>query len=185
MSWNKSTKETAKRNERRKTGWKRNVKSVSQMTGRNKQAGCKGKEKITENTALIAKERALNCKEETTQGKETEKSLKNTVKIESTNNEDCKIKEEKRRCSMVVELISVGTEILLGNIVNTNAAFLSEKCAALGLATRERYTGMCQRAGIPCVFIEDLGRAIGKDNRMIAAVTEAGFARMIKEAMEA
>lgn len=35
---------------------------------------------------------------------------------------------------MVVELISVGTEILLGNIVNTNAAYLSEKCAALGLS---------------------------------------------------
>lgn len=35
---------------------------------------------------------------------------------------------------MVVELISVGTEILLGNIVNTNAAYLSEKCAGLGLA---------------------------------------------------
>ena len=35
---------------------------------------------------------------------------------------------------MVVELISVGTEILLGNIVNTNAAYLSEKCAELGLA---------------------------------------------------
>lgn len=35
---------------------------------------------------------------------------------------------------MVVELISVGTEILLGNIVNTNAAFLSEECAKLGLS---------------------------------------------------
>lgn len=35
---------------------------------------------------------------------------------------------------MVVELISVGTEILLGNIVNTNAAYLSEKCASLGLS---------------------------------------------------
>lgn len=35
---------------------------------------------------------------------------------------------------MVVELISVGTEILLGNIVNTNAAYLSEKCALLGLS---------------------------------------------------
>lgn len=35
---------------------------------------------------------------------------------------------------MTVELISVGTEILLGNIVNTNAAFLSEKCAMLGLS---------------------------------------------------
>ena len=35
---------------------------------------------------------------------------------------------------MTVEFISVGTEILLGNIVNTNAAFLAEKCAMLGLS---------------------------------------------------
>lgn len=34
---------------------------------------------------------------------------------------------------MIVELISVGTEILMGNIVNTNAAYLSRKCAELGL----------------------------------------------------
>lgn len=35
---------------------------------------------------------------------------------------------------MTVEFISVGTEILLGNIVNTNAAYLSEQCASLGLS---------------------------------------------------
>lgn len=35
---------------------------------------------------------------------------------------------------MTVELLSVGTEILLGNIVNTNAAYLAEKCAGLGLS---------------------------------------------------
>ncbi len=35
---------------------------------------------------------------------------------------------------MVVELISVGTELLLGNIVNTNAAYLAEQCAACGLS---------------------------------------------------
>jgi len=35
---------------------------------------------------------------------------------------------------MVVELISVGTELLLGNIVNTNAAYLAEQCAYLGLS---------------------------------------------------
>lgn len=34
---------------------------------------------------------------------------------------------------MVVELISVGTELLLGNIVNTNASYLAEQCANLGL----------------------------------------------------
>ena len=35
---------------------------------------------------------------------------------------------------MVVELISVGTEILLGNIVNTNAAYLADQCARLGFS---------------------------------------------------
>lgn len=35
---------------------------------------------------------------------------------------------------MTVELICVGTELLLGNIVNTNAAYLAEKCADLGLS---------------------------------------------------
>jgi nicotinamide-nucleotide amidase len=35
---------------------------------------------------------------------------------------------------MTAEIICVGTELLLGNIVNTNAAYLSEKCAALGLS---------------------------------------------------
>ena len=35
---------------------------------------------------------------------------------------------------MTVELVCVGTEILMGNIVNTNAAYMSEKCAMLGLS---------------------------------------------------
>ena len=34
---------------------------------------------------------------------------------------------------MTCEIICVGTEILLGNIVNTNAKYLSEKCAEFGL----------------------------------------------------
>ena len=41
---------------------------------------------------------------------------------------------------MIVELISVGTEILMGNIVNTNAAYLSEKCAGLGLSIYHQIT---------------------------------------------
>lgn len=56
---------------------------------------------------------------------------------------------------MIVEIISVGTEILLGNIVNTNAAYLSEKCAQLGLScyyqtvvgdNEERMTEVMQNA---------------------------------------
>ncbi|HCR39469.1 MAG TPA: competence/damage-inducible protein A [Lachnospiraceae bacterium] len=41
---------------------------------------------------------------------------------------------------MNVELISVGTELLLGNIVNTNAAYLSKKCAELGLSSYYQVT---------------------------------------------
>lgn len=35
---------------------------------------------------------------------------------------------------MTAELICVGTELLLGNIVNTNGAYLARQCAALGLS---------------------------------------------------
>lgn len=35
---------------------------------------------------------------------------------------------------MITELICVGTELLLGNIVNTNAAYLAQQCANLGLS---------------------------------------------------
>ncbi|TCK97958.1 competence/damage-inducible protein cinA [Natranaerovirga hydrolytica] len=35
---------------------------------------------------------------------------------------------------MIAELISVGTELLLGNILNSNAKYLSEQCSELGLS---------------------------------------------------
>lgn len=35
---------------------------------------------------------------------------------------------------MTTEIVCVGTELLLGNIVNTNAAYLAEQCAGLGLS---------------------------------------------------
>lgn len=41
---------------------------------------------------------------------------------------------------MTVELISVGTELLLGNIVNTNANYLSIKCAELGFSIYHQVT---------------------------------------------
>ena len=34
---------------------------------------------------------------------------------------------------MTAELIAVGTELLLGNIANTDAQYLSEKLSALGI----------------------------------------------------
>ena len=37
---------------------------------------------------------------------------------------------------MTAEIISVGTELLLGNILNTNAQYLSRELAALGITVR-------------------------------------------------
>ena len=36
---------------------------------------------------------------------------------------------------MTAETIFVGTELLLGNIVNTNGAYLADRLAALGIST--------------------------------------------------
>ncbi len=56
---------------------------------------------------------------------------------------------------MTVEVIAVGTELLLGNIVNTNTQYLAEKCAGLGLSmyyqsvvgdNEERMSDMFRRA---------------------------------------
>ena len=64
---------------------------------------------------------------------------------------------------MTVEIICVGTELLLGNIVNTNAAFLAEQCAGLGLScyyqtvvgdNRERLLDAVKK-GLACCFRED------------------------------
>ena len=40
---------------------------------------------------------------------------------------------------MIAELIAVGTELLLGNIANTDAQMISEKLSALGI-TVHRHT---------------------------------------------
>lgn len=44
-----------------------------------------------------------------------------------------KIKKKKGQMKMIAEIICVGTEILLGDIVNTNARFLSQELAKTGI----------------------------------------------------
>lgn len=41
---------------------------------------------------------------------------------------------------MIIEFISVGTEILLGSITNTNVRYLAEECAVLGLTNYYQVT---------------------------------------------
>ena len=41
---------------------------------------------------------------------------------------------------MTAEIISVGTELLLGNILNTNAQYLSQELAQLGITVQRQST---------------------------------------------
>lgn len=50
------------------------------------------------------------------------------------------IERERKDIGVIVELISVGTELLMGNIINTNAAYLAGKCAQLGLTMYHQTT---------------------------------------------
>ena len=60
---------------------------------------------------------------------------------------------------MICELISVGTELLLGNIVNTNTQFLAEKCALLGLSLYHQVTVGDNRERLTQVIRTALERA--------------------------
>lgn len=61
--------------------------------------------------------------------------------------------------SMTAELISVGTELLLGNIVNTNAAFLAQECAKLGLSVYYQTTVGDNPGRLKAAVEEALGRS--------------------------
>ncbi len=52
-------------------------------------------------------------------------------------------------------------------------------------ATKQRYRGMCSRAGIEALETDDMGVTIGKPGRMIAVVTDDNFVRMIKASYDA
>lgn len=49
-------------------------------------------------------------------------------------------------------------------------------------ATRERYQRLCERGGVPLLLVRELGAAIGKPERIVAAVTDQGFSNMIQRA---
>ncbi|MCR4588694.1 MAG: competence/damage-inducible protein A, partial [Lachnospiraceae bacterium] len=111
---------------------------------------------------------------------------------------------------MVAEIISVGTELLLGNIVNTNAAYLAEQCALLGIScyyqdvvgdNRERIMGTVraalERADILLIggglgptpddltketCAEILGKQLIMDERVKASIDEFFDKRGIKPA---
>lgn len=67
-------------------------------------------------------------------------------------------------------------------LARAGAASLVLLDAHVSAATRERYERLCERGGIPVLVVPALGTAIGKPERMVAAVTDQGFANMIQRA---
>ena len=50
-------------------------------------------------------------------------------------------------------------------------------------ATKAHYAAMCESHGVPLYTVDAVGSAIGKDSRIVLAVTDAGFQKMIEGAM--
>ncbi|MBQ1818333.1 MAG: ribosomal L7Ae/L30e/S12e/Gadd45 family protein [Clostridia bacterium] len=45
--------------------------------------------------------------------------------------------------------------------------------------TKKRWRETCENAGIPLLFAENVGRAIGREAHIVACVTDNGFAEML------
>ncbi len=67
--------------------------------------------------------------------------------------------------------------------VKNNIARLLILDVSASKATQERYAGYCERAKIPMLVVEEAGRAVGRPDGRVIAVTDAGFATMIEKAV--
>lgn len=50
--------------------------------------------------------------------------------------------------------------------------------------TTQRLQSACRYRSVPWLRLADIGKAIGREGRMVIVITEAGFAGMIKAAYE-
>lgn len=50
-------------------------------------------------------------------------------------------------------------------------------------ATKEQYRTMCETRDIPFHLVETVGRAIGKESRIVMCVTDGAFVKMILGAL--
>lgn len=48
--------------------------------------------------------------------------------------------------------------------------------------TKKRWQDACALRSIPIIFVADMGSAIGKEARMVAAILDSGFAAMVLKA---
>ena len=69
------------------------------------------------------------------------------------------------------------------NAIRSGKAKLVLIEASASPATRDRYERMCAARKIPLYPVETVGRAIGKESRIVCAITDTAFQKMIEGAM--
>ena len=62
--------------------------------------------------------------------------------------------------------------------LKSGKAFAAVIDSAASESTVERWRAMCMHRGVPLIITENLGRAIGKEEHIVACVTDNGFAGM-------
>lgn len=67
-------------------------------------------------------------------------------------------------------------------LVRSGQARLVLLDAGVSENTREKYCAICKTHCVELLYVDELGRWIGKPGRMIAAVTDVNFQNMIKRA---
>ena len=70
------------------------------------------------------------------------------------------------------------------NAVKAGKAFLVVLDGCASENTRDKYAALCGRREIPLVFADGVGHAIGREGRIVIAVTDRNFAKMIGDAAE-
>ncbi len=71
-------------------------------------------------------------------------------------------------------------EVAVQKVLGSQRALLILLDSSASKATLKRWAERSINHGIECLEVENLGGAIGRGNRMVAAITDRGFADMIK-----
>ncbi|MCR5808059.1 MAG: ribosomal L7Ae/L30e/S12e/Gadd45 family protein [Clostridiales bacterium] len=75
-------------------------------------------------------------------------------------------------------------ELAAEKALKSGNAYLAAVDGAASEQTKKHWSDMCNNAGVPIVFVEDVGRAIGREAHMVACITDKGFAQMILRSRE-
>lgn len=76
----------------------------------------------------------------------------------------------------------IGGDFAVEKAVRSGKALLVLMDSTASENTRDKYTFLCRGRGVPLLLTEEPGVYAGLPGRMVLAVTDAGFKKMIEEA---